>query len=350
MNNYFYPGSWLCILDLDNTQQCYARCFQLVQWLEQISKENYDIQHEVDEIPEFLIMRKGNFQTFDKKVLLELESCIEDNSGKKYHRIISKEQLLAGLMQEKKKYEKTFQENRFSYYFRIHIGGDDNDITELQYFVLLLQMMPSIQDRMAVRLMEGDAVEWNESNFFRVSHFLQFIQIKYHCFFSCYNENLSSLRALQTDSSGTQTSFIPMLEVNGYLCQILNKTWLLSDSFNPEYSVSYDKLYTTIFPKDCEKGDLTDSLFRIGLRILFKSLPGKKYARSNQKRALLDFFIQLVESIQGITPLDMLLFGALAGNRIQNELDPKIARECMGEVQMLSLAVGQILENIVLWL
>lgn len=346
MANMFSPGNWLCLIELANTQQCYAKCLQLIQWLEKIGQEgDNDDKFESDEILEFFISRMDNSKICNKNTLLNQEFNFADKKSKKYSKIISKEQLLLGLEKENSKYGGTVQKNHFSYYFRIHLKQNDSDITDLQYFVLLLQMMPSIQGRVAVRLMEDIGSEWSESDFFRVSHFLQFIQKKYRCFFSCYNRELTSLQLLSQNARGTQTSFLPMLEVNGKLYQLLNKTWFLT--YNANKKLHYDKLYLDIYPQNCESNNLTQVLFRIGLRMLFKSLSGRKYTTDEKKHALMEFLVELVQKVQGITPLDMLLFGALAGDRLQNRLDSAVAGECMGEMQMLSLAISQILENIV---
>lgn len=345
MTNKFCPGNWLCLIDLENTQHCYAKCLQLVQWLEKIGKGEGDNQYVSDEMLPFFISRMENGNVCNKDILLQQERYIADKDSKKYSKITSKEQLISGLEKESSKYENIILENRFNYYFRIHLNHNDGDITELQYFVLLLQMMPSIRGKVAARIMELTENEWSESDFFRVSHFLRFIQTKYHCFFACYNKELSSLRFLLQDADGTQTSFLPVLEVNGQLYQTLNKTWFLE--YELDEKCRYSDLYTTIYPKECAGNDLTKSLFKIGFRMLFKSLSGRKYASYEKKHNLLKFLTKLVQDIQGITPLDMLLFSTLAGDKLQSHLDFAVAKNCMGEMQMLSLAISQILENIV---
>lgn len=345
MANVIYPGNWLCLIELTNTQQYYAKCLQLVQWLEKIGQREDDNHFDSNEMLEFYIARKDTSKICNENVLLKQEKDFADKNSKKYSKITTTEQLLFGLEKESSRYKNMVQKNHFSYYFRIHLNHNDDDITELQYFILFLQMMPSIRGRVAVRLMGYAENKWNESDYFRVSHFLRFVQRKYHCFFACYDGNLDSLRPLQQDTDGTQTSFIPMLEVNGQLYQTLNKTWFLT--YNLKDKCSYDKLYMEIFPEKCERDSLTQSLFKIGLRLLFKSLPGRKYASDERKQTLLKFLVELVQDVQGITPLDMLLFGALAGDRLQGGLDSAVAKGCMGEIQMLSLAISQILENIV---
>lgn len=345
MANVIHPGNWLCLIELTNTQQCYAKCLELVQWLEKIGQGRDGGQFDSNEILAFFISRMGNSKICSENILLMQELAFADKNSRKYSKITTKEQLLFGLEKESNRYKGMVQKNNFNYYFRIHLNCNDSDITDLQYFVLFLQILPFIQDRCAVRLMGNAEDEWSESDFFRVSHFLRFIQRKYHCFFACYNGKLSSLRPLLQNADGTQNSFLPMLEVDGQLYQTLTKTWFLSYDSNEKYS--YDKLYNAIYPQNCNRNDVTQSLFRIGLRMLFKSLPGKKYKSDKKKQDLLKFLYELVQDMQGITPLDMLLFGALGGARLQLGLNSTVAKACMGEIQMLSLAISQILENIV---
>lgn len=345
MANVIYPGNWLCIIDLPNTQQYYAKCFQLLQCLEGIRIEKYDNKFDSDEIVPFYISRKDNSKIGNTNELQKQEYQLANLNSKKYIKITSKEQLLAGLNKEKMQFKGIIKGNNFSYYIRIHLNSNVGDITELQYFVLVLQMLPSIRNRIAVRIMGNEENMWRERDFFRVSDFLRFIQKKYHCFYACYNENISSLRPLRQDTLGTQTSFLPMLEIDAELYRVLNRTWLLA--YNTTDKSTYDKLYNEIYPENCEGNELIKSLFSIGLRMFFKSMPGKRYSRNDKKQKLLKFLADLVRDVQGVTPLDMLLFGALAGDKLQNGLDSTSARECIGEVQMLSLAISQILENIV---
>ena len=339
------PGNWLCLIDLVNTQQCYAKCLQLIRRLEYIAQGDSYADLEQEEMMAFFISRSDNARICDAMTLLKQEEQFADKGSKKFSKITSEEQLLFGLERERNRYKDVVRVNKFSYYFRIQLNSEENDITDLQYFVLMMQMIPSIRNKMAVRLMKNTEEEWGESDFFRVSHFLRFIQRKYRCFFACYNGTLKSLRALQVNADGTQSSFLPMLEIDGQIYKRLSKTWELT--YDDYEKISYKKLYTTIYPQNCQEDDFTISLFKIGLRMFFKGLSGRKYANDEKKKTLLDFLVELVKNVQGITALDMILFGALAGDRLQSGLDSAVAARCMGEIQMLSLALSQILENIV---
>lgn len=206
MANVIHPGNWLCLIELTNTQQCYAKCLELVQWLEKIGQGRDGGQFDSNEILAFFISRMGNSKICSENILLMQELAFADKNSRKYSKITTKEQLLFGLEKESNRYKGMVQKNNFNYYFRIHLNCNDSDITDLQYFVLFLQILPFIQDRCAVRLMGNAEDEWSESDFFRVSHFLRFIQRKYHCFFACYNGKLSSLRPLLQNADGTQNT------------------------------------------------------------------------------------------------------------------------------------------------
>ncbi len=245
--------------------------------------------------------------------------------------------LLEGLKKESK-------ENQFSYYFRIQLNEGESDITELQYLVLMLQTVSTIQDRVAVRLMKATQTSWNSDDYFRVSHFLRFIQKRRRCFYACYTEQITSLQMLSQTADGVQSTFLPLLEVDGQLCQILNKTWLLGEEYSNQ---RFDKLYTAITPQGCNQGDMTWMLFQIGLKMLFANLSGNKFRSLKSKQALVSFLCNLVREMQGITPLDMLLFGVLAGDKINEKLEQDTIKAYMGNIQMFSLGISQILENIV---
>lgn len=329
---------WICTVNLDNAQQSYARCLQLVLWLEKIAQnEVYEDLPFPEEFHPFYISRAGHLNTLNRNALLAQEQLLDENDSKRCSKITSSEMLLEGLKKEPK-------ENQFSYYFRIQLNEGESDITELQYLVLLLQTVPAIRDRVAVRFMKAEQESWSTDDYFRVSHFLRFIQKRHRCFYACYNEQIGSLQMLSQAAEGVQSTFLPLLEIDGQLCQILNKTWLLDEEYSDQ---RFDKLYTAITPRGCDQSDITWMLFQIGLRMLFANLSGKKFRSLKSKQALVSFLCGLVQEMQGITPLDMLLFGALAGGKMNEKLEQNTMKAYMGNIQMFSLAISQILENTV---
>ena len=329
---------WNCTFDLDNNQQSYARCLETVTWIEQVGKGEliFGNQTESDFFP-FYISRSLGRKICSIPALLWQEQLIASGDQKKCVLLTSREMLLNGLTREEKKH-------RFEYYFRVHLSQKEDDVTDLQYLVLLLQSIPEIRDRVAVRIMDNGTYSWQTKDYFRVSHFLRFIQREYDCFYACFKEAPDSLTMLTRRAAGTQSTFLPLLHVDSQLCQTLNKTWLLTAKYAGQ---NYSKLYTALEPKDCDQNSMTWMLFQIGTRILFLNQSGTNYKKRESKERLLDFLCDLVREVQGITPLDMLLFSVLIGGKLAGELDHDMVKDCLGRVQMLSQAVGQILENIV---
>lgn len=331
-------NDWICTMEIENSQQDFAKSLQMILWLEEIAQNGPidDIIIPKQFIP-FYISRTEGARINSQETLIKQENLINSGTFYKYKKITSGEMFLDGLKKEVK-------QNVFNYYFRIEMNESESDITELQYLVLLLQTVPDISNRVAVRLMGSETMKWNTNNYFRVSHFLRFIQMKYKCFYACYNENLISLVPLQKYIDSVQTTFFPLLEVDGQICQILNKTWFLDSKYENQ---SYDKLYSVILPRGCSDDDMTKLLFEIGFRILFKSMSGRKFGTQKKKQYLLDNLCKLVEDIQGVTPLDILLFAALAGTVKGIETDFVAAKALLGNIQILSLSISQVLENIV---
>ncbi|MBQ8209192.1 MAG: hypothetical protein IJZ35_01225 [Clostridia bacterium] len=331
-------NNWLCTFEFTPTQHNFSRCIQTIIWLENIAQFadcRYD--DKTDDFLSFDISRVNNNGINNIKTLLTHEEVLNNKNPNKIKKIISKNKLLSGL-------EKDEKANRFFYYFRLVLNEDENDIIELQHLILLLQSIPNIQNKIAVRIMKGNSITWETKDYFRVSHFLRFVQQKYHCFYACYNKNFDSLQSLSQNTDGTQSTFLPLLEVDGKLCQMLNKTWLISNNYQNQ---NYDKLYTALYPKNCNSEDVSFLLFNIGFKMLFRNLNGKKYKTSTSKKELLTLLCNVVEEVQGISPLDILLLGSLIKGTIRSNIDSNSIKELLGRIQMLSLAVSQILENIV---
>lgn len=326
---------WICTFSIENTQQGYAECLESIQNLEKIAENsNSYMEFSCDDL-EFYISRANDRGVNNSQTILQQEKYLASGEKIKFKKISSYNMLIEGLKKET-------QLNEFYYYFRVKLGTKENDITDLQFLILLLQTMPMIRKRVAVRLMSSGDAGWSTREYFRVSHFLYFVQKKYNCFYACYNENLESLQALTQSIEGTQSTFLPLLEVDGMLCQVLNKTWLLKANYNKH---GYEKLYLALELVGNNSDNMSNTLVQIGFRMLFKSFSGKKYNNDKSKQELLNFICELIQEIQGATPLDMVLFGAMAGNLFKKKPDYNEAKELFGKIQMLSSAISQILEN-----
>lgn len=336
MENKEARNHWICMFDLENTQEDYATFLRMALWMEnELNTSVYDAFPFQEQFIPFRISRAGKHRLLNRDTLLAVETRLSEKDSGKYRDITSANMFLEGL-------KKAGAMHTFNYYLRIHINDSEIDIAELQYLVLMLQALSNIQSRLAIRLMEDSGALWTTKDYFRISDYLRFVQGRYCFFYACYNEQLTSLQPLSQSANGVQSTFLPVLEVDNRLCQILNKSWKLTDNFTGQ---SFSKLYTALIPQGCKPDDMTWSLFQIGLRMLFESIPGINYSNHSKKKELLSFLIDLVHGMQGITPLDMLLFGALMGDKLKNKKDWDSAKAHMGSIQIFSLAISQILEN-----
>lgn len=336
MNESKVQNHWVCVFDLDNTQKCYAALLKMVLWIEDnLHNSVNNPLYFKDEFMPFRILRGEKLNLSNADTLLILEKRFSEKNFTKYRDITSATKLVEGL-------KRAGGFHTFHYYLRINLNDKETDIVELQYLVLMLQALPDAQNRISVRIMEKENATWTPRDFFRVSDYLRFVQNHYHCFYSCYDDKINSLRPLSNISGGVQSTFLPVLEVDNRLCKILNISWKLEDNYEGQ---SFDRLYTALTPQGCKRETLTWTLFQIGLRMLFESLSGRSFNTIAKKKELLSFLIDTVREMQGVTPLDMLLFGALAGDRLKNKNKWNTVKAYMGNIQTFSLAISQILEN-----
>ena len=178
MNTIYEGKKWICTVEVENKQSDYARCLQLILWLEKIAATGKTSGGE--QPLEFYISRLLQASVNNANVLLQLEEYLANGEDKKIKKIVSENQLLAGLAKSEKS-------SLFHYYLRVKMN-ENTDISELQYMVLVLQTLPEIRDRIAIRLMGDIDYDWETRDYFRVSHFLRFVQEKHKCFMHAMEE------------------------------------------------------------------------------------------------------------------------------------------------------------------
>ena len=322
---------WLCIFDVNNIQEAYARCLETINWLEQI-----DLAHPCEEDGAVPFPFRIAFAPKDGRVnsnqILRIERIIQNGPGNAIAQILQKSRLLQGLRQ--KDYIPGF-----SYYFRIHMSSR-TDVVDLQYLILLFQSHPDIVYRSAVRLMEDDAEGiWHDKDYFRAAHFLQFIYPNYPIFYAYWNGTLKSLDA--TGSTGVQTTFLPLLLINEDLHREFRLRYRLKYHLQ---ELGFRELHKAFSLDGTGATSLTTELFQIGLRMLLNSLDGNRYRTKKAKEGLLRLICRLTDEVSGISPLDMILFGALSDDKLFNQEFVYI-KHFYSEVQQLSEAVFQITEN-----
>lgn len=325
---------WLCILDIKNEQEGYARASQIISTLSQI--ENGINIEDTELSATFRILRTPFDSQGGRFDAVALEKGLQTASSLKMATIDSWSQFVTGL-------KRTPGSNEFSYYLRVDLSGSASDLPSLSYLVLLLQTHPSLQTRGAFFLWDNGAASESAQNkqYFRISDFLRFIQSKYHCFFSIFN---GMPQSLTTKSQGVQRTFLPLLEIDQDTYWMLRRPWPVEVQFKDQ---RFADLYKALLPSDGEPNRNAMALFRTGLRALFHNLNGYRYNNADKKRDLLELLAAVINDVKGITPLDALLLGVLVDKDMHNGIDEAQVRNYLANVQLFSGAVSQLLENIV---
>lgn len=325
---------WLCILNVKNKQEDYAKASFLLERLMCIEKARTVTSATFP--MEFQIARRDS-EELDATKLASLEQTLEEPASGKVSKITSWQQLLSGL-------EKTSGHNEFSYYIRVDMKEDtSSNLADLSYLVLLLQSHPSVWKYGAVYLQNSGELSAGKKReqYFRFSNFLRLIQQKYRCFYYTYDQ---ALQPLTTRDYGVQTTFVPLVEVDretyGALCRLGSVQLQYQDQ-------SFSKLYRAFRFSSTRPDQSGEILTQIGLRALFNNLNGHKYNTSDKKKKLLSLLADLMNSVGGITPLNILLFGILFDGHADTALDPEELQNYLVNIQSFSAAIAQLLENIV---
>lgn len=330
---------WVCVMDVDNCQEHYADRLQTILEVEQIAQGNTVHLHQERCRPFYLLQKQTVGTINDTKALCQIEDFLCDDQ----HRVSTQIQNLGRV----RRYllSNPPNSNIVQYYFRIALDGEDSDIVELQYLILLLQAIPDLQDRVAVRFLKKSGA-WSSRDYFRVSHYLRLIQRQYPVFYAGFRAETPFQQLTKVDY-GTQRSFLPLLEIDWVCFEELSRPWKLKENYSEQ---PFSKLYTAFKIEGQNASEFAESLFRIGLRMMLQDLDGTRFNTAAKKKHLVDFICGLIQSFRGITALDMVLLGALGGSRLLNrdqELSLTGASQFVGTVQELSAAIRQILENIV---
>lgn len=330
---------WVCVMDVENHQKHYADRLQTILGVEQIAQGNTAHLRQEKCRPFYLLQKQTEGTINDAKALRQIEDFLSDD------RHCASTQIQNLKLVRRYLSSNPLNSNMFQYYFRISLDGEDSDIVELQYFVLLLQAIPGLKDRVAVRFLKKSGA-WSTRDYFRVSHYLRLIQRQYPVFYAGFGAETPFQRLTEVDQ-GTQRSFLPLLEVDWACFEELSRPWKLEKDYSGQ---TFPELYTAFKIEGPNASEFTKSLFRIGLRMLLQDLNGTKFNTADKKKQLVDFVCDLIQSFRGITVLDMVLLGALGGSWLQNriqDLSLTGASQFIGTVQELSTAIRQILENIV---
>lgn len=196
--------NYVCVFDVDNRQNDYARCLKTIERIE----NRMQIQHVYDCIEwwPFYMLRGYETGTInDLRRIRELEQHLAKRNG--YESNIKKADDINRVIIKNENSEICFQ-----YYFRISLSQSEVDIIELQYFILLLQSLPKLAGRIAVSFISKRS-QWTIGDYFRVSHYLFFVQKKYPIFYAAFHDG-EPVQRLTKNHKGVQKNFIPVLEID----------------------------------------------------------------------------------------------------------------------------------------
>ena len=325
-------NNWLCIIDVKNQQCEYSNVAQLIHDLEQLGSDRMRRYEDAADISGLRIARipRGSEDTAQ---IEKMEARLTKGNPKQISSIKTWEQLEAGIKREP-------GVKGFSYYIRVELGGEGSDLSDLRYLVLLMQSIPAVSKKLAVYFWaEGITGDKTFRHYDRLSQFLRFVQIKYEAFYATWGTNI---RRLSTEPE-ISISFFPLMEIDKETYQMIIKPWKLSADYHNE---KFDQLFTAIGPIGVEDRYVT-TLFQIGLRMFFRTLNGRKYTKKNAKPQLLELLCHTAWEADGISVLDMLLFGILMDRESYQTFGTNEAAEYLSGVKALSNAIAQILENIV---
>lgn len=322
---------WLCIVNIENKQEDYAKVSVLLTELEHIEQgeETGKLEFPI----KFQIARNDK-DCLTSAVLKTLEYELESPSGRTAE-IKSWNQLLKGLAKNQTRDE-------FSLYVRVDMSDGAFDLANLRYLVLLLQSHPTVWSRGAVFLWsESEASADRQRLYFRCSNFLRLAQEKYRCFYAVYDQ---APQPLTQREPGVHQTFVPLIEIDRETYGALRRPGSVSLQFQNQ---PFSELYQALQFSAARPGPSEAMLAQIGLRALFNNFNGNQYKTDEKKEELLTLFAGLMNSVGGITPLDILLFGILFDRSADNALNPEQLRGYLVNIQLFSAAVAQLLENIV---
>lgn len=319
----------LCF-ELNNNQRNYAMLMKVIQAIE-TDNNNINYSQILKEIiiRYYWLRNSNNINYSNRDIVRNIEQSwnIKENKTNDdwvAHTITDLKQVV----EQKEAYD-------ISYYVRVK-NRTEEDITNIQYFLLILQQFPCILKRIKVFLEPFDQYYYIHDNlarsnvYFEWSHYLRLILPIYkHIFYSAYFENngYANITQLTEKKRGIQSTFFPLLEVDSKMHANLASYFSLDIQGN----------WT-----DTEiQGELRDIL-EISRKILDKRIE-KNLSKGKGKRYRETLYHALAE--EGITSLQYAVFCVLVP--ISEELN----QDDIGVYRERAISIGngliQIVENIV---
>lgn len=327
-------NDWLCVFDLKNVQEDYANTLRSIIELEEIISGSHSNDAEFNKNQMFRIMRTPRSRSGVVDQIKTVEATLSANQANNVRIINSWQQIVDGLRKSKRNHG-------FGYYLRIDIGSPDTDITDLRFLLLLEQMVSETKDRISYFFWNSSKKDLGADTYFKISHFFHLVLSNDQRFFSLYN---GSVTALTAKVSGIQRTFLPLMEIDERTLSALTTPFRITYRYNKE---GFSNLYKTLVPQLDSLDGYIEFIFRIGTRFLFSAINGKHYATEQKKRTLLDFLSKSLNDSGGVTPLEIILFGALFGEDVCTDFAGNALNEYIAKIHRFSGAITQILENIV---
>lgn len=222
----------------------------------------------------------------------------------------------------------------YRYYVRVHT---DDDVKNAQYTILLLQQFQIVNGRIGfffvpfTNYYSAESLQWKQKSiYYKYSHFLRFILLKYKQTFlgAYYNFNMGQVEIspLSSKKVGVQSSFFPLMEIDQSILSAITKYFV----FGTKQTVS-------------DGTSILGELLEISEKILFTRLKNG----GNKKTATIKIG-QITQALshEHVTVLEHAVFCGLIPE--DGELTEDMIKGSMRSAQNIADGLIQIIENIVL--
>ncbi len=338
----------LLLIEIKNSSDNYAKLMQLIELAEFNSFKNIHVQsknsvkfnEDEDIFKSIHVQSKEITESYDEV----LKTCLESSNKQ----VKSLDDFL-------KSVENSKNNNReLEFYYAVIINNNDKfDIVNLQNYFLILQLYESICNKITLIFRGKDGKCLQDDMYFKLSHFLQFINKNFKNIFVLDKNN--SLIKLIENNDGVQKTFLPLFEIDETSKNLLTK------NINIKYNISsltteWKYLYKNFtVPDSTETYTKISELLNISSKILFNNLNGNDFNKNiningekkTRKTLLLEIFKNIFNG-ENINIITLLFFSALiATNSTEDLCDFDKIKKYYKNIINLSQAVIELLDNIV---
>lgn len=344
---------YCCVLNLENNQNDYARCLDTILWLESLSEVGKpQIDSVSDDVLGFYLGRTidENINSVPRlrkieEVLLSIEKAGEETEQVKYYNSRS-----AFLRQ----FNGMRNGLNLCYYLRIQLTLSD-DIVNIQYAVLLMQLLSKVHPRIAIHILwpsESLTFEFHE----KYSSYLRFINRSYPVIYVRSISPASTLEKLNSNRSEEVISrtFFPLLVINKDMLMKLNTKWMLTYHEFTKEENRKDLFETHFALKECDDSEYAIPLFRMCMRMMCERIDGHKFITIEKKNMLGSYICKLIDTLQGMDLLELGLLAVIGldvfKEGIYSPNDDKRFQTTLEQLRLIrqfANAIHQLIENVV---